>query len=63
MRSGRGWMEVKNHLRGNKIFALFLILGSAMDSDNRAVIEIMVLAMLLVFYCMGQDYGKEDYEE
>ncbi len=56
-------MEVKNHLRGNKIFALFLILGSAMDSDNRAVIEIMVLAMLLVLYCMGQDYGKEDYEE
>ena len=34
-----------------------------MDRDNRAVIEIMVLAMLLVLYCMGQDYRKEDYEE
>ena len=28
---------------------------------KRAVLK--VLAMLLVLYCMGQDYRKEDYEE
>lgn len=47
----------------NVTFVLFLVLVSAMDSDNRAFIGTMILATLWRLYRMGQYSRKEEYEK
>lgn len=56
-------MKRKTRLREDIAFVLFLAAMSAMDSDNRVAAVIMILATLWQFYCMGQAYRKEEYEE
>lgn len=56
-------MKNKIRLRENIAFVLLLVFMSAMDSDNRMVVVIIIATTLGILFYAGQAYRKEDYEE